>query len=129
MGTRLAPSLFTSPSVNAANFSLGTKPSGYTYDLSASAGTLTLTVKPGTPAGLAATASASGATLNWTAATGAVSYKVKRSTISGSGFGTIITSGASVTEGSGPTPTVEAHDLYDVGDAAHPKRFMRLQAW
>jgi len=44
---------------------------------------------PAAPTGLAATAGNAQATLNWTASSGATSYNVKRSTMSGSGYVTV----------------------------------------
>jgi alpha-tubulin suppressor-like RCC1 family protein/fibronectin type 3 domain-containing protein len=56
------------------------------------------TLIPSSPAGLAATPSGSQVALSWTASSGATSYNVKRSTVSGSGYATVNSpSGASYT--------------------------------
>jgi fibronectin type 3 domain-containing protein len=49
----------------------------------------TVTMRPATPTGLAATPGANQVSLNWTASSLATGYKVKRSTVSGSGYVTI----------------------------------------
>jgi autotransporter-associated beta strand protein len=77
--------------ISAANFALGTAPTGYGYALSASNGTLSLTVTPpaSQPTGLTATGGNASVALGWTASSGAVSYNVKRSSTSGGGYVTI----------------------------------------
>jgi autotransporter-associated beta strand protein len=77
--------------ISAANFALGSAPTGYGYALSASNGTLSLTVEPppSQPTGLNATGSNASVVLGWTAASGSVSYNIKRSPTSGSGYVTI----------------------------------------
>jgi hypothetical protein len=52
------------------------------------------TPPPAAPTGLAAVAATGTVTLNWSAATGAANYSVKRSTTSGSGYVTVATTGS-----------------------------------
>jgi autotransporter-associated beta strand protein len=75
----------------AGSFAVGSAPSGYGYALSASNGTLSLTVTApaSQPTGLTATGANGSVSLGWAAATGAVSYNIKRSPTSGSGYVTI----------------------------------------
>jgi autotransporter-associated beta strand protein len=84
--------------ISAANFALGSAPTGYGYALSASNGTLSLTVAPppSQPTGLNATGSNASVVLGWTASGGAVSYNVKRSTTSGGSY-VLIASGVTGT--------------------------------
>ncbi len=81
--------------ISAGSFTLGATPSGYTYALSASSGTLSITVSaPGVPTGLAVDGYTVGNNLTWTASSGATSYSVLRST---GGAYTTIASGVSGT--------------------------------
>jgi autotransporter-associated beta strand protein len=75
----------------AGSFAVGSAPTGYGYALSASNGTLSLTVTASAtqPTGLTATGGNGSVSLSWAAASGAVSYNVKRSPTSGGGFVTI----------------------------------------
>jgi autotransporter-associated beta strand protein len=77
--------------ISAGSFAVGSAPTGYGYALSASNGTLSLTVTaPATqPTGLTATGGNGSVSLGWAAASGAVSYNVKRSPTSGGGYVTI----------------------------------------
>jgi autotransporter-associated beta strand protein len=77
--------------ISAGSFAIGSAPTGYGYALSASNGTLSLTVTAPSsqPTGLSATGANGSVSLGWTAASGAVSYNVKRSPTSGSGYVTI----------------------------------------
>ena len=92
-GPGVYPIITGAPSINLANFSLGATPAGYAYALGASSGTLSLTVAAplAPPVGLTATADSSSIALNWSSLAGAVSYNVKRSLSSGSGYETIAT--------------------------------------
>jgi autotransporter-associated beta strand protein len=77
--------------ISAGSFVLNSTPAGYGYALSASNGTLSLTVTPpaSQPTGLGATGGNGSVALGWTAPVGAASYNVKRSTTSGSAYVTI----------------------------------------
>jgi autotransporter-associated beta strand protein len=88
------PLITGAATINASNFALGSTLPGYTYALTASNGTLSLTVAapPATPTGLTTTGTGtSSIALNWTAVPGATSYNVKRSVSCCSGFTTIAT--------------------------------------
>ncbi len=93
-GSGVYPLITGAANIQAANFALGTTPAGYTYELNASGGTLSLTVAAplAPPTGLTATGLNSSIALSWTAVAGADSYTVKRSATSGSGYETIATS-------------------------------------
>jgi autotransporter-associated beta strand protein len=70
--------------INASSFIIGTAPAGYSYQLSASNGTLSVTVSvPIVPTGLTATAGNNQVVLAWNAVSSATSYNVKVSTNSG----------------------------------------------
>lgn len=86
-GVGTYPILTGATGINAANFSLGTTPSGYTVKLSTSGGTLSVVVSaPDEPTSLAATAGNGQVSLSWNASAGATSYTVLRSTTSGGGY-------------------------------------------
>jgi autotransporter-associated beta strand protein len=92
-GTGTYPLITGATGISAANFAVGTAPSGYGYVLGAGGGTLSVTVvtTPAAPTGLSATAGNTMAALGWTASSGAASYNVKRSTTSGGAYTTIAT--------------------------------------
>jgi autotransporter-associated beta strand protein len=85
--------------IDAANFAVGSTPSGYAAVLDASNGTLsvTLVVPPAAPTNLTVTMGDGTAALNWTAASGATSYTVLRSQTSGSGYAPVATGVTSTT--------------------------------
>jgi hypothetical protein len=86
-GVGTYPILTGATGISAANFALGTTPSGYTVKLSTSGGTLSVVVSaPDAPTSLAATAGDGQVSLSWNASAGATSYTVLRSTTSGSGY-------------------------------------------
>jgi beta-galactosidase len=76
-----------------------------------------ITTVPAVPAGLAGTAWETGLELNWNSSLGATSYKIKRSTTSGSGYETIAAvSSLSYTD----TTAVSGTRYYYVVSAANP---------
>ena len=86
-GVGTYPILTGATGISAANFALGTTPSGYTVKLFASGGTLSVVVSaPDAPAGLTATAGQGQVNLSWNASAGATSYAVLRSTTSGGAY-------------------------------------------
>ena len=83
------PLIVGAPGISATSFAIGTSaPAGYAYSLSASGGTLSLVVigPPAVPSGVLAYASNGTVSLNWNAASGASSYAVYSSTVSGTGY-------------------------------------------
>ena len=84
-----AYTLFTYTGTRAGTPVLGATPAGYTYQLNTStAGQVNLVVTstngpPAAPTGLSATAGNAQVALTWNASSGATSYNVKRTTISG----------------------------------------------
>jgi autotransporter-associated beta strand protein len=96
-GAGTYPLITGASGIDAANFAVGTSPSGYAAVLDASNGTLsvTLVVPPAAPTNLTVTMGDGTAALNWTAASGATSYTVLRSQTSGSGYAPIATGVAS----------------------------------
>jgi hypothetical protein len=97
-GVGTYPILTGATGINAANFALGTKPSGYTVKLSVSSGTLSVVVSaPDAPTGLAATAGNGQVSLIWNTSVGATSYTVLRSTTSGGGYAQITGGSTSAT--------------------------------
>jgi autotransporter-associated beta strand protein len=89
------PLIVGAPGITTANFALGTVPTGngYGYVLKANSGALSVTVvvPAAAPTGLGAIGGNARAALSWTASSGADSYNVKRSTLSGTGFSTVAT--------------------------------------
>ena len=87
-GAGTYPLISGSANLGVANFAIGTAPSGFGYVLSASSGTLLVTViaPPASPTGLAATGADSTVSLSWIASSGATSYTVWRSVTSGNGY-------------------------------------------
>jgi autotransporter-associated beta strand protein len=86
-GVGTYPIITGATGISAANFALGTTPSGYTVKLSASSGTLSVVVgAPDAPAGLIATAGEGLVSLSWSASAGATSYTILRSTTSAGGY-------------------------------------------
>ncbi|HEV2437775.1 MAG TPA: glycosyl hydrolase family 28 protein [Verrucomicrobiae bacterium] len=81
--------LFTYSGSRSGSPTLGTTPAGYTYQLNTgTAGQVNLVVtstnnSPSAPTGLTATAGNAQVTLTWNASSGAISYNVKRATVSG----------------------------------------------
>jgi autotransporter-associated beta strand protein len=88
VGAGTYPMITSSGSISAANFAVGTAPGGYACALSASNGTLSVTViaAPTAPTGLTATGMDAAVSLNWNVSSGATSYTVWRSLTSGSGY-------------------------------------------
>ena len=100
------PILTGATGLSAANFALGTTPSGYTVKLSAVSGTLSVVVSaPDAPAGLTATAGQGQVSLSWNASAGATSYTVLRSTTSGSGYAQVTGGSTTVTNFTDTTVT------------------------
>jgi autotransporter-associated beta strand protein len=92
-GAGTYPLITGASGIDAANFAVGSTPSGYAAVLDASNGTLsvTLVVPPAAPTNLTVTMGDGTAALNWTAASGATSYTVLRSQTSGSGYAPVAT--------------------------------------
>lgn len=90
-GAGTYPLVTGTAAINASNFAIGSAPSGYAYLLSASNGTLAVTVAvlPSVPTGLTATPGDSSVTLSWNSSSGAASYSLKRSGTSGTGYVTV----------------------------------------
>ncbi len=78
--------------INAASFTLGVTPPGYVFALSASNGTLwvTVTAPPAAPTGLTATPGNSSVILNWSASDSATTYYVKRASSDGGPYTTLV---------------------------------------
>lgn len=91
-GSGTYPLITGASGINAASFSLGTFPEGFTGVLEASAETLSLIVSDlPAPASLVAQGGVNQITLDWPAVSGALHYEVRRSVSSGSGFTSIAT--------------------------------------
>jgi autotransporter-associated beta strand protein len=90
-GAGTYPLVTGTAAISASNFAVGSAPAGYSYVLSASSGTLVLTVAvlPSIPTGLTATAGDASVTLSWNSSSGAASYSLKRTTTSGTGYVTV----------------------------------------
>jgi autotransporter-associated beta strand protein len=90
-GAGTYPLITGAAGINASNFAVGTTPGGYTCTLSASSGTLSLTVEAllVAPAVLTAVDGNQSIALSWTPSSAAASYNVKRSITSGTGYTTI----------------------------------------
>lgn len=87
--------------ISAGSFTLGTKPSGYSYSLTAVSGTLSLVVTPppAAPGALAAVIGDSQVALSWNASTYATAYQVQRATTSGGPYSTLVSqAGTSYTD-------------------------------
>lgn len=99
-GTGTYPLITGATGISAAGFSIGSAPAGFTYQFSAASGTLSLNVIaaviPPAPSGLAASGGVQQIQLTWSAAAGADSYSVKRSTTAGGPY-TVIASGLTTT--------------------------------
>ncbi|MCB1130773.1 MAG: hypothetical protein KDN05_06555 [Verrucomicrobiae bacterium] len=91
MGTY--PLIAGATGIGTSGFVIGNNPGTYQYTLEAAGGTLSLVVvapvPPDAPQGLAATGGIQQIALQWSATSGADSYTVKRSTVSGSSYGVI----------------------------------------
>jgi len=79
-GSGTYPVIAGAPSLNAADFVLGSVPAGHVCSLSAAGGTLSLTVVaiPAAPSGLVASGGPGSISLTWSTVPGATSYLVKR---------------------------------------------------
>jgi cellulose 1,4-beta-cellobiosidase len=126
--------------ISAGSFALGTAPLGYNYALSATAGTLSLNISsPAAPTNLTATGTNGSVLLNWSASSGAISYDVRRSVTSGSGYalltavsGTTTYTDTAVTNGTTYYYVVSAVNLAGAGAnsvQASATPLSLLQAW
>lgn len=83
--------------ISAGSFTLGAAPSGYNYALSASNGVLSLVISaPTPPTGLSATTGDGTVQLDWNPSSGATSYSLKRSSVSGGPY-TALSNGLTAT--------------------------------
>jgi autotransporter-associated beta strand protein len=118
-GVGTYPILTGATGISAANFALGTTPSGYAVKLSASSGTLSVVVSaPDAPADLVATAGDGQVGVSWNASAGATSYTVLRSTTSGSGYAQV-TGGTTTATGFTDTTVTNGTTYYYVVTATN----------
>jgi autotransporter-associated beta strand protein len=87
-GAGTYPLISTGSTILVSNFEMGTAPGGFSYDLTAAGGTLSLSVTAplAAPTGLTATGGNLEVQLSWTASLGATGYNVLRSGTSGGGY-------------------------------------------